>query len=306
VLFQHKAYWLSKDAQDPHAYEDAFEVDGAQGVAVICDGVSSSLFSGRWAALIAKAVVAEPPAVRNPEALEAWLKKHREAWAASIDESSLAWHQKPKLLDGAATTVLWVELATTGHGDSVARPYRLRGYACGDCCLFHIRDCDVLQMFPLQESARFETNPPVLRSVYKRADVLTFEALETQCHPDDLVVLCTDAVGAWVMRQLEAGVQLDWEAFWNTSPEEWQRWLIEVRQGGQIRFDDSTMLMLRIGGRRPTRVQPRKASDEGLLDVAEDKLRGALKSIKGSLRKGLKELAESKWLKEKDGSGGGK
>lgn len=301
MFFEHRAYWLPKDVQDPSRYEDAFEVDAARGLAAICDGVSTTLFSGRWAVLLAKAAVEETPDTRDPERLEAWLTKHRAAWAASVDESALAWHQKPKLLEGAASTLLWVELASSGMQDGVARPLRLRCYAIGDCCLFHVRSGQVLQTFPVLDSASFENNPHVLRSVYKRTDAVALEALESACNPGDLLVLCTDALGAWTMRQLEAGFPLDWEAFWDTTLEDWQRWLLELRQGNQIRYDDSTMLLLRISGRRPEKTTPtRKASDENLLDVAEDKLRGALKSIKGSLRKGLKELAESKWLKERD------
>jgi hypothetical protein len=300
MFFQHRAYWLPKDTQDPSRYEDAFEVDPARGLAAICDGVSSTLFSGRWADILAKATVAQPPQVGSPEGLDAWLNHYREAWSATIDESSLAWHQKPKLLEGAASTLLWIELAAPGNHDEVARPFRLRSYAIGDCCLFHVRDGQVLQTFPILESARFDSNPQVIRSVVKRSDVVAFEAMESSCNPADLLVLCTDAIGAWLMRQLEAGFPLDWDAFWETTPEDWQQWLVELRQGNQIRFDDSTMVLLRVAGRKPERAPARKAPEENLMDLAEDKLRGAFQSLKGSLRKGLRGLSESKWLKDRD------
>lgn len=302
MFFESREYWLPKDVQDPSRYEDAFAVDPARGMAAICDGVSTTLFSGRWAGILARAAIEQPPDTRDPEQVEAWLASCRGAWEAAIDVSSLAWHQKPKLLEGAAATVLWIELASSGTQDGVARPFRLRCYAVGDCCLFHVRGDQVLETFPIAESARFENNPQVMRSVNKRAEPVAFEAFESACNPGDLLMLCTDALAAWTMRQLEAGYPLDWDAFWNTTFEDWQRWLLELRQDNQIRYDDSTMLLLRISGRRPEKTTPtRKATDENLMDVAEDKLRGAWKSLKGGLRKGLKELADSKWLQERDG-----
>jgi len=299
MLFEHRAFWLPKDVQNPHAYEDAFDVDGVRGLAAVCDGVSSTIFAGRWAAILAKAVVADPPDVVSHDLREAWLKRTRDAWVQSVDESTLAWHQKPKMLDGAGTTLLWIEIATDDAADGIARPYQLRAYSIGDCCLFHVRHGQVLQTFPIQDSARFESNPQVIRSVFKRGDVVEFEAMETQCRPGDLLVLCTDAVASWTMRQLEAGVTLDWNAYWDMPLEEWQQWLIGLRQQNQIRYDDSTAVLLWLGGEVPT-IRPLETKQEDrLLDTAEAKLKDAIGSFKGSLRKGLRELSESKWLKDR-------
>jgi serine/threonine protein phosphatase PrpC len=301
MLFDHRAYWLPKDIQDPNAYEDAFVVDGARGVAAICDGVASTIFAGRWAGILAQAVAASPPDTTDRGLFEAWLSQVREAWTRSIDESSLAWHQKPKLVEGAGATLLWVEVSMMPGPANVARPYQVRAYSIGDCCLFHVRNGRVLQTFPIQESTRFEENPQVIRSVVKRSDVVTFEAMETQCNPGDLLILCTDAIAAWTMRQIEAGMPVDWEGLWQMPQPQWQQWVVRLRQAKQIRFDDSTAVLLRIGGVVVTpRPIPVGQKADGLLDAAETKLRGAFKSLKGSLRKGLKDLSDSKWLDDKE------
>lgn len=297
MFFEHRTFWLSKDAQDPSGYEDAFQVDPGQGKAAVCDGVSSSLFSGRWAATLAQAAVFDTPNMGTPADLDAWLARQRSAWSASVDENQLAWHQKPKLLEGAGSTLLWVELSGQDAADGTPRPRRLRCYAIGDCCLFHIRGGQVLLTFPIQESARFEDHPRVIRSIYKRSETVAFEAIETQCHPGDLLVLCTDAVACWTLRQIESGVQVDWDAYWQVSQEDWQQWLIQLRQEKQIRYDDSTVVLLRIAGKAPAgRREPSVA--ESLLDRAETSARGAFDSLKGGLRKGLKGLADSKWLND--------
>jgi hypothetical protein len=204
------------------------------------------------------------------------------------------------LLEGAGTTLLWIELSSMTAADGVARPYRLRAYSIGDCCLFHIRGKVVLESFPIIESSRFESNPQVLRSVFKRTDTVAFETLETECHPGDLLLLCTDAVAAWTMRQWESGGAMDWEAYWAMPEPDWQQWLLGLRQQNQIRYDDSTAVLLRVGGQggdAPIR-RRREEDDENLMDKAENKLRDAFRSLKGNLRKGLRNLSDSKWLRE--------
>jgi hypothetical protein len=298
MLFAHRTFWLPKDVQEPNGYEDAFEVDEIRGKAAVCDGVSSSLFSGRWASILAKAAVFETPRTNDPAALEEWLRRQREAWAATVDESALAWHQKPKVLDGAGSTLLWVEITGTDGPESVARPRQLRCYSIGDCCLFHIRGSQVLQTFPIQDSARFEDHPNVIRSVFKRSDATRFEAMETQCNPGDLLLLCSDAVAWWTMRQIEAGVSVDWEAYWQLTNADWQQWMMELRQANQIRYDDSTVVLLRIGGAAGKSSSESSHTEGKLLDQAESTVRDALKSLKGGLRRSLKGLSESKWLQD--------
>ncbi len=295
MLFEHRAFWLAKDVQNPDAYEDAFGVDGARGMAAVCDGVASSIFSGRWAQILASTTVAQPPNTNDRDALDAWLKNARDAWSQSIDDTALAWHQKPKMLDGAAATLLWVQVVASVTPDGIPRPYRVWSFSIGDCCLFHVRANQVLQTFPIQESAQFEENPQAIRSVFKRSDTVAFEAIETECNPGDLLVLCTDAVAAWTMRQMEAGTSLDWESIWSMSSEQWQAWVLQLRQENQIRFDDSTIVLLRVGGSASPR-RPVAADEESLLETAETKIRGAFKTLKGSLRKGLRDISQSKWL----------
>ena len=298
MFFEYRTFWLPKDVQQPHGYEDAFEIDAAGGKAAICDGVASSLFSGRWASILAKAAVFDTPTVTDPASLEEWLRQQRELWSASVDQGALAWHQKAKLLDGAASTLLWVEIAGQDAPDGTVRPRRLRCYSIGDCCLFHIRRGMLLQSFPIEDSSRFDDHPKVVRSVFKRSEVASFEAMETQCHPGDLLVLCTDAVACWTLRQVEAGVPVDWNAYWQLAPADWQQWMVQLRAEHQIRYDDSTAVLLRVAGSRP--VSGGRPARDRLREQAESSVRGALHSLKGSVRRGLKGLADSKWLGEEE------
>ena len=118
----------------------------------------------------------------------------------------------------------------------------------GDSCLFHARNGQVLKSFPLDQSAQFDTNPHIVRSVHKRADVAGFEHWRATCQTGDWLVLATDAVAAWAVRLLENEVEPDWPAFWGASQEDWQTWIVQQREANQMRYDDSTVLLLRVGG----------------------------------------------------------
>ena len=79
----------------------------------------------------------------------------------------------------------------------------------------------------------------------------------------------------WTMRQLEAGLTVDWDSYWEMPLEQWQQWLVELRQQNQIRYDDSTVVLLRVGGPCPRFGRLRPKQEENLMDKAETKLRDA-------------------------------
>ncbi len=248
MFFQQKAFWLPKDLQRSEEYQDAHDADSVKGVAAIADGVSSSLFAQSWAKLLTKSVVGEPPDTRDEESLPAWLSELRTRWREPIDAEKLAWHQKPKFqTTGAQTTLLWVELCTD-LGQAAKGESDLYGYSIGDCCLFHVRGPRVLRTFPFTNSEEFQADPQVLGSIDKKgAPLPKFEELQTTCLNGDLLVLSTDAYAAWAMAYLEAGQTIDWYAYWDFSEDDFRAHVEHLRQQQQIRYDDTTLLLLWVG-----------------------------------------------------------
>jgi len=212
-----------------------------------------------WATLLSEAVVHGPPDPADREAFAAWLKTQREAWAASIDTSGLAWFQKAKLPLGAFSTLLWVEvspLPKEQQQPGLFGALRLRSYAIGDSCLFHVRHGELLRCFPLESAEQFQADPLVLGSVdLKRDGLISFSRLEEYCFPDDLVVLCTDAIAEWAVRRQQSGDPPEWMRYWYMSREQWQAEIDHLRAGGQMRYDDATLVLLHIGG-EPTGPPP--------------------------------------------------
>ncbi|MGH7138527.1 MAG: hypothetical protein ACREHD_22490, partial [Pirellulales bacterium] len=253
MRFEARTFWLPKDADETAQYQDAFSLDAETGRAAIADGVSSAIFSGPWARLLTLGVVAEPPPLEDTAAFQAWLADKRTAWANGIDTNRLTWYQRPKMVDGAMTTLLWLELLPTEtNAEGLATRYQLRTFAIGDTCLFHVRERELLYWFPLESSAGFGLNPAVVGSVDRQLDhQLEFKAREQECLPGDLLVLATDAVALWAVERQESGDAVDWPRYWEYSDDEWRGEIFSLRDAKQMRFDDSTLILVRVVEERP-------------------------------------------------------
>lgn len=246
MQFTARVFTLAKDPEHPEEFQDACRIDPAAGVAAVADGVASAIFSGQWAELLVAAVVAGVPEPDDRPAFAQWLQARRKEWSEAIDVGGLAWFQKAKLPLGAFSTLLWLRLQ---ENEDREQPYRLRGFAIGDTCLFHVRDGQVLCTFPVKEAAEFEADPLVLGSVdLKRDHLLKFAAIDEPCRCGDLLVLCTDAVAEWGLRQSESGSIPDWGSCWDLSEAEWCEQIETIRQQGEMRYDDATLVLLRVGG----------------------------------------------------------
>ncbi len=249
MYFESRVFYLSKDAEDADEYEDAFFLDSERGAAAIADGVSSAMFSGPWASQLTQSAVTDPPQADDLDLLKAWLNWHRNVFEQELSHRTLSWNAKRKYEEnGAMTTLLWIALtpATTVEGQPPTC-YRLRSRAIGDCCLFHVRDGQTLRSFPLTTVAQFEEDPKVLGTLNWGSDyLLKFESLEEVCHPGDLVVLCTDALAKWAMGRLEVNEPVRWEDCWDLSQEAWREQVNALRSQRAIRYDDTTLILLRL------------------------------------------------------------
>jgi len=248
MRFEFRDFNLAKDAEHPEENQDALATDADRGIAAIADGVASGLFARQWARILTQAIVAEPPDPDDPAAFAAWLAARREAWSAEIDVSGLAWFQKPKLREGAFSTLLWIEIAPIDERDRQAQdPWRLRVRAVGDSCLFHVRAGELLRAFPIEKAEALEADPVVIGSLdLGRDGLVEFPSYEALCRPGDLLVLSTDAVAEWALRQYEADRAPVWRDYWDRTEQAWQEEVAALRNQREMRYDDATLLLLRV------------------------------------------------------------
>lgn len=246
--FDSRVFQIPKDTEHPEENQDAYTLDAARGIAAVADGVTSSIFAGHWAGILTEATVADAPDPNDRQSFSRWLQRRRQAWSEQIDTRSLAWFQKAKLPTGAFSTLLWVRVSPVDDD----RPgnfgaHRLQGFAIGDSCLFHVRHGEVLRSFPIQKAEELEADPLVLGSMdLGRDELLRFEAVDDLCYPDDLLVLCTDAVAGWALKLAEADTPPAWEHYWNIGQQPWRDEIVRLRDQGQMRYDDSTLMLLRV------------------------------------------------------------
>ncbi len=261
MIFDYRAFWLAKDPRQADDYQDAYAVDPARGLAAIADGVSASLFAGRWADVLVRAAVDQPPSVADPAAVGAWLATCREQWSRPIEPDALPWHQRLKLADGAAATLLWVQLAADDPANTAGdRTYRLSAHAIGDSCLLHVAGDRIAGRFHWPRAASLAPRPRRSRRADRREALPSFESVSLVCRAGDFVLLATDAVAAWLLGRSEQDDLPDWEACWNMPEPDWRQWIARLRDEQQMRYDDATLVMLRLR-EMPTAQRGRAAAD---------------------------------------------
>lgn len=236
-----RVLWLPKDSGYPEEYEDAWAVDTNVGRAAIADGVSSAIFSGHWARVLTAGAVAGPPDVASPE-FWTWLADRRREWAEAIDIASLTFFQRGKLqqVGGAFATLLWLEW----RPDDDMLSWKCT--ALGDGGLLHVRGGRLLTAFPIGAADELRADPLTVASAQRPADQhLEFRSAEGVAQPGDWLILTTDALLGWALRNYEAGLSPDWAEFWDLTDEEFAGRVQNWRDSRAIRVDDTTLLMLR-------------------------------------------------------------
>jgi hypothetical protein len=150
----------------------------------------------------------------------------------------------------------------------------MRCFAVGDCCLFHIRDGQLLRRFPLETLDEFAQDPITICSVNRNHDhLLEFHTLEDICRAGDLLFVTSDALAKWMYQELDAETPVDWNGFWNMTEDDWNQRVAALRDlpaERRMRVDDTTLVMLRLGQPVPAGEPSSEAIIIPAGDVAEE------------------------------------
>lgn len=249
MSFAIKTLFLPKDFDTPQYCEDAFAVDESTRRIAVADGVSTGIFSAEWAQILTRSAIGDPPEIDEPKSLIEWLDRARLSWRNVVSGVKLQWHQRPKMVDGAMATLLYVELSESEAESTAVSTLNLKAFAIGDTCLFHQRNVETLSAFPLANSTEFGLAPQALRSIdrFQQDGQLQFARCESTLVPGDLIVLCTDAVALWAYRLMEEGTPVDWSRFWDVTLDDWRAEVQTLREQCKMRVDDCTLILMRVG-----------------------------------------------------------
>jgi Protein phosphatase 2C len=235
-----KVFCCPKSGNSVEEYEDAWahrQTRTPAGLRVaVADGATESSFAKLWAVLLAESYVRSELA--GAEFL-ARLQPARRLWRRRLAGRPLPWFASEKAGQGAFAAFLGLQID--------AHTNRWTALAVGDCCLMQVDDVGegmrVLTAFPLQESSQFTMSPYLIGS---RSDGEPpherIQISKGSLRDGDMLLLATDAVAAWLLKQHEAGRPL-WKWLYRKlrTPESFAAMVAYGRKHG-LRNDDFTLV----------------------------------------------------------------
>ena len=169
----------------------------------IADGASTSFLARQWAELVADAAVAGPI-----DEVGDRLEATRPTWGAvlsdfreqrSLENQPLAWFEESKLSEGAAATLVMVEI------DPVGRMAEVR--CIGDAAALLVRDGKLLDAVPTTDAEAFDNHPTLVRTVQS---VPTPISATWDLVRGDRVIVASDGLAAWLLARAAEGPLETW------------------------------------------------------------------------------------------------
>ena len=235
-----KVFSCPKLGNSLEEYEDAWahrQTRTPVGIRVaVADGATESSFSKLWAVLLAESYVRST--VVGVEFF-ARLKPARHLWRRKLAGRPLPWFASEKAEQGAFAAFLGIQIdAHKNHWTALA---------IGDCCLMHVDDVGqrmrVVGTFPLQKSSQFTMSPYLIGSRSNGDSVNErIQISKGSLRDGDMLLLATDAVAAWLLKQYEEGRPL-WKWIYRrlSTPESFAALVAYGRKNG-LRNDDLTLV----------------------------------------------------------------
>ncbi len=225
-----RAFAAPKAGNAPTEFEDAFAGDPEFGRFAVADGATESVFAGTWAKLLADGCVSQ----RGP--WSGWLPTARRQWAEQCQREDMPWYLEEKYAEGAFAALL----AVWFRG-----PDRWHAAAVGDACLFHVRNHELLRAFPVRHSRDFGNRPMLLGSHDPgRSKRIKRRRLQSDWHAGDHLLLATDALAHWFLKEAEQGRRPWTELLRLETNDEFAAWLECRRNENEIRNDDVTLICI--------------------------------------------------------------
>lgn len=231
-------FHLEKAGNSPSEYEDAFwplksgEAELPLRVAA-ADGATDAVFSGLWADILVRSWGLRH---LNAQNFSQEVAKKAKIWRRRTQHRQVPWYVEEKARSGSFAALIGVELCQTGTWAAIA---------CGDCCIFQIRDRELITAFPVSRSGDFSNSPALLTTGLMGrhlADAIRSE--DGTWEPGDHLYLMTDALACWFLGKHELGC-LPWKVLSEvalTGRPSFSDWVTSLRKGKEIKNDDCTLV----------------------------------------------------------------
>ncbi len=208
----------------------------------IADGATEAIFSGLWASLLTKAWSSGELLLDSSDLVDT-LASLSAQWQAKVTTKSMPWWAEEKIGKGAFSTLAGL-LITQDDKNHIRWSFS----AVGDSCFFLIRDNQVIVKGPLSHSDQFGSSPYLIGSPKSQHETIRANLvhLDGDLVPGDELVLATDALSCWFMRQLEQGYKpIELLLLRNESAYiDFLNFVNDVRASQQMRNDDVTFMSI--------------------------------------------------------------
>jgi hypothetical protein len=217
--------------------EDRWAFSELRGTLALCDGASESFDSSVWAQILADKFVLDPAV--TPE----WLADAVTDYTARHDFESMSWSRQASYSRGSFSTLLGAE-----H-DPEHRTVEV--LAVGDSLAVLVDGTAVVSSWPFSDPERFKEHPTLFSTLPEHNAFVSDGAFWTMrgTHFDlgslgsPRLVCVTDALGEWLLRQTQSGADGLTRLLALSTEEELVSLVVEERQAGRMRTDDSTLIV---------------------------------------------------------------
>ncbi|MBK8094506.1 MAG: hypothetical protein IPK32_21725 [Verrucomicrobiaceae bacterium] len=214
----------------------------------VADGATEGVLAGEWANITLKSLSKTVGDIRTVddvtpqlnEAVQTWerFKRLRTVNGTRPLTALPAWLEDEAVARGAFATacVVWF----SDNGEWI-------GAAIGDSCVFHLRQDELIEAWPLSNSIEFN-NSPYLVSSEAACNVDLAKHIKTcrsQWEREDRFYFATDALACWILKQHENHAS-PWTKLASfdaiAAPDEFSAFVEFLRESGEIRNDDTTLV----------------------------------------------------------------
>lgn len=190
-----KTFWMPKRGNAIEEYEDAafpfehFDAEVVEFKCAVADGATETSFAGLWAQLLVEGFAEKHP-----------LKALRERWNADVRQRDLPWYAEEKLEKGAYAALAGLHLK---KGRGKKNSFSME--ATGDCCVFHVRENQMIASFPMLRSEQFNNSPALICSHEDARVDAQMEKLSKkgEWKDGDTFFLLSDALACWALKREE-------------------------------------------------------------------------------------------------------
>lgn len=228
---------VPKDPERPELNEDAWAPNEALTCFAVSDGASESYDSRAWAQLLVAKYASDP------HFLPSWVEDATAKYSQHVDFDSLSWSKQAAYERGSFATLLGLQLAENGR--------EVKVLAVGDSLACQLRGGDLVATFPYSSAEEFDARPALLSTLASKNAFLAepdFFARNTArtwtIEAGDVLLLTTDAVGQWLLRESANEPSSLLAVASICSDADLAELVLRMRAEQRMRYDDSTVVRL--------------------------------------------------------------